>query len=98
MPPIAQGVSTDGQHRNSWGQAEAVLTAMCVIHNPTALKPPDQTGYIKTPAHHPKNLNIRGIITKTVIQIRMIRRALAIGDQFRRAQIRHKPGGLLFNA
>ena len=98
MPPISQGVSTNGQNRNTWRQAKAVLTAMGVIDDPTALKPPDQTGHIKTPADHPEDLRVRRLITKTVVQIRMIGRSLAIGDKFRLAQIRNESGGLLFNA
>ena len=71
---------------------------MGVISNPAAFEPLDQTRNIKAPAHHPEHLRIRTLLAKAIIQVGMIDGTLAVGDQFRRAQIRHQTGGLLLNA
>ena len=80
----------------SWGFDVPLLLRRLKGRPP--LKATQKQGYIKTPTHHPKHVFRTLVLLQQVIEERMIRLTLAVGDQLRGPQPRQQPGRLQGNA
>ena len=80
IPPVAQGVATHRQHRHAGRQIQAIAAAVGVVGHGAAPQASQQPGHIKAPAHDPEGLARGGLPAQEVIEKRMLRLPLAVGD------------------